>query len=102
MTTLRFPLRFLDAVRIGDDDTVYYVVGLEPEWRLRTFKVWLMTAPDGIETWAPLYDVQIVEGIAYDERRAFLEAMDLTTRQKLLMTDDSPPTIAKRTAKEQT
>ena len=62
MTTLQFPLRFLDAIRLGDDDdTVYYVVGLVPDWRIHSFVVWMMTAPDGIEAWAPLTQVRVIQ-----------------------------------------
>lgn len=82
MTTLHFPLRFLDAVRIEDDESAYYVVGLVPDWRRRTFTVWLMTAPDGIETFAPLCEVHRIDQADDQGRLAFLRAMRLTDPRK--------------------
>ena len=86
MTTLQFPLRFLDAIRLGDDDdTVYYVVGLVPDWRIHSFVVWMMTAPDGIEAWAPLTQVRVIQEDDDRGRLPFLRAMKLTApRQRLL------------------
>jgi hypothetical protein len=86
MTTLRFPLRFLDAVRVkGEEDTVYYAVGLAPEWRRKTFTVYLMTAPDGIETYAPLHDVEVLDRPTDAGRLAFLKTMRLTDQRQVAL-----------------
>jgi hypothetical protein len=75
MKKLQFPVNFLDAVKLENDDTIYYVVGLFPSWENKSFIVWLMTDPNGIETWAYLHQIQIIKEINDSGKLPFINFM---------------------------
>lgn len=93
MGPLQFPLRFLDAVRLrqGDDGDRWFVVGLYPDLRRRTFMVQLMTAPDGLSTCEPLTNLVLVGDADERVRVAFRERLGIPPGAALAAPALPPP-----------